>query len=101
MGKSGLTIQKEIEKKAYAKTPLGQAEKKMRAFYMDVELGKLKLTDQDKEKINKIREDNEKWQMEYIERTNNEHRLAVDAKLLESFNEEIALLEQISTANQQ
>jgi hypothetical protein len=46
------------------------------------------------DKINKLRTDNEQWQLDYIDRTNKEHKEAVDNKLIETMSEELVLLKE-------
>jgi uncharacterized protein YicC (UPF0701 family) len=92
MSKSVLTIHKEIEKAAYAKSPLGQIEKKLNKFYQEMKHSGKKLPEDISHKIFDIRDAHEKAQMEYIERTNREHREAVDAMLLEAMTKEFALI---------
>ena len=99
MGKSALTIHKEILKKEYEKTPLGQLEKKIRKFYNEVKLNRWILPDDLLKKISDIRNENEKAQLEYIERTNREHREYIDTTLFEAMSKEWTLLEKYQNAD--
>lgn len=94
MSKSVLTIHKEIEKKAYAESPLGKLEKEIGRIYDAFKIKNKKLPEDVAEKIYDIRDENEKWQLEYIERTNREHKEAIDAKLLDSMTRELNILKE-------
>mgnify|MGYP001610017802 CR=1 FL=1 len=91
--KSLLSIQKEMLKKEYDKTELGQLQKKIGKFYNQVKENQWILPDNLLKQVNDIRNENEKAQMEYIERTNREHREYLDQTLLESMSKEWSLLE--------
>ena len=60
MGKSILTIAKEIKRRAYTETPLGQAETELRRFYERVARGQTKLSETDKKRVNVMRTLSEK-----------------------------------------
>jgi hypothetical protein len=94
MSKSGLTIHKEMQKKLYQESELGKVEREITKIYDNLTLKKQQLPEEISKKIFDIRDENEKWQLEYIERTNREHREAVDAKLLESMSKELDILKQ-------
>lgn len=92
MSQSVLTIHREMQKKLYQESPLGKVEKEIGRIYDDLKLKSKELPEDIAKEIYAIREENEKWQLEYIERTNKEHREAIDAKLLESMTRELAIL---------
>lgn len=87
-----LSIHKEIEKRKYAESDLGKAEKELGKIYDSLKIKNSKLPEDIAKKIYDIRDENEKWQTEYIERTNREHKEAVDGKLLESMTKELEIL---------
>jgi len=99
MSKSNLTIYKEVLKKEYAKSPLGLAEKKLREFYDESYLKSNPIPEEILEKIDKIRGDNEKKYLEYIETRQKTDKEWLDDRLLEAMTEEISLLEANSTTN--
>lgn len=92
--KSGLTIHKEIQKAEYAKSPLGQLEKKLGKFYQDLLLKREKLPEDIAKKVYDIRDAHEKAQTQYIEDSQRRDREAVDAMLFDAMNKEWNLLEQ-------
>lgn len=89
-----LSIHKELEKKQYAESPLGKAEREMTKIYDALKLSGKALSEDVAKKIYDVRDENEKWQLEYIERTNREHKEAVDGKLLESMTKELNILKE-------
>lgn len=92
MSKTALTIQKEIIKKEYEKSPLGIIEKKLRAFY-DGLVGKgEKLPEDVAKQIYEIREMNEKRTENYIEERLKHDREAVDNFLLDAMTKEEEIL---------
>lgn len=95
-----LTIHKEIAKAEYAKSPLGQVEKKIAKCMEQTRLKGFVMPELEAKKIYEIRDANEKAQMEYIERTNKEHREAVDIMLLEAMTKELAIWEAFLQNNQ-
>lgn len=93
MSKSILTIHKEMEKKEYAKSPLGKVEKELGQIYDAMRLKNEALPEDIAKQIYDVRDDNEKWQMKYIEDRLKADREAVDAKLLESMSSELDILQ--------
>lgn len=93
MSKSILTVHKEIQKKEYAKSPLGQLEKKLGNFYVEMERSKEKLPEDISKQIYDIRDNNEKSVMAYIEESNKRDREAVDNLLFEAMSKEWKLIE--------
>lgn len=91
---NALSIHKEIEKKKYAESPLGQVEREMTKIYDGLKLKGLVLPESISKMIYDIRDENEKWQLDYIERTNREHKEAINAKLLESMTKELTILKE-------
>lgn len=89
-----LSIHKEIEKKAYAESPLGKAEREITKVYDSLTLSGKKLPEDVSKQIYDLRDENEKWQLAYIERTNREHKEAINNKLLESMTKELEILKQ-------
>ena len=87
-----MTIHKEIEKKEYAKSPLGIVERDLTKVYDELKIQGRKLPENLCREIYKIREDNEKWQMKFIEDSMIEQRKKVDEKLLESMTAELTLI---------
>lgn len=94
MSKSILTIHKEIERKEWEKTPLGQLEKNIRQFYNRMSKNGKRLPEEVAKKVYEIRTENEKIQLEYIERTNREHKEFIDQSLLKSMGEEWELIKE-------
>lgn len=92
MATSILTIHKEIAKKEYAASPLGKTERALTKIYDDLKLKNGSLPESVAKQIYDIRDTNEKWNLAYIERTNKEHREAIDAKLLEAMSKELEIL---------
>jgi len=101
MSKSATTIAKEIEKEAYAKSPIGLAERRITKFYDGMKLKGQALPEDIAKKIYNVRDENEKWQLEYIEQTTKQHRIDVDNKLLESFNKELEIIDEYLKTNSQ
>jgi hypothetical protein len=93
MSKSVLTIHKEIERKEYAASSLGKLEKVIGEIYREMQLKKEALPENIAKEVYDIREENEKWQMQYIDDRLKADREAVDSKLLESMTRELAILE--------
>lgn len=101
MGKSLLTIHKEIERKAYQESPLGKMEKKLRAFYDGVDLKTI--PEPSKEfvgQINAVRSQNEEDQMafnktisERIRAIEEEAREGVDKMLLDAMTKEWEIID--------
>ena len=92
MSKSILTIQKEILKKEYAKSPLGILEKNIGEFYVEMNRKKKKLPEDVAKQIYDIRDGNEKAVMKYIEDSQKRDREAVDSLLLEAMSKEWDLI---------
>lgn len=92
MGKSILTIHKEIEKQAHAKSPLGQLEKKLRTFYDSMVMKREKLPEHLAKEIYNIREENEKRTMEYIDERLKKDRDAVDEFLMDAMTRELEII---------
>lgn len=91
---NALSIHKEIEKKNYAESPLGKIEREITKIYDAMKLSSTALPEDVAKKIYDIRDENEKWQLDYIERTNREHKEAVNNKLLESMTKELGILKE-------
>jgi hypothetical protein len=89
-----LSIHKEIEKKKYAQSPLGKVERELTKIYDALKLKNGKLSEELAHKVYDIRDENEKWQMKYIEDRIKADREAVDAKLLDSMTRELNLLKE-------
>jgi len=95
-----LSVHKELAKKAHAESDLGKLEKRISQFWDNVYLKDLKLPQEFVDKVNKIRTDNEQAQLDYIEKTNKEHREWIDQSLKKAMSEEAKLLDEFeSTAN--
>lgn len=92
MGKTVLSIHKEIEKKRYAESPVGKMERELTKIYDSLKLKNQKLPEDIAEQVYNIRDENEKWHLDYIARMNRERSEAIEAKLLESFTKEVELL---------
>lgn len=92
MSKSALTIQKEIIKKEYEKSPLGLMEKELRAFYDGFVTRGEKLPEEFAKQIYEIREENEKRTEAYIDERLKLDREAVDGFLLEAMTKEKEVL---------
>lgn len=92
MSKSALTIQKEIIKKEYEKSPLGLMEKELRAFYDSLVTKGEKLPEEFAKQVFDIREANEKRTMDYVDERLKIDREAVDGFLLESMTKEKEVL---------
>ncbi len=93
MGKSMVSIHRELEKEAYKKTPLGIVEGRIAVAYKELQEKGIAPTHAVALKINKIRKDNEDAQLAYIDKTNREHKIAVDKMLLKSMSAELKVLE--------
>lgn len=92
MSKSALTIQKEIIKKEYEKSPLGIIEKELRAFYDGMVTKGEKLPEEFAKQVFEIREENEKRTEAYIDERLKLDREAVDGFLLEAMTREKEVL---------
>lgn len=92
MSKSVLTIEKEILKKEYEKSPLGQIEKKLRAFYDGMVTKGEVLPEEIAKKVYDIREENEKRTMEYVDDRLKQDRETVDNFLLDAMTREEEVL---------
>lgn len=92
MGKSVLTIHRELAKKEHAKSPLGKLEKELSRFYDEMILKKKQLPEEFAEQIYDIRDNQEQWMLDYIERTNLEQKKAIDDKLFESMTKELEVI---------
>lgn len=90
---SALGIHKEILRQEYAKTEVGKAEAKLKEFYGNLKKKGEALPEEIAEQVYNIREANEQAQLEYIKQSEKENREKVDQILLDSFNKEIAILE--------
>jgi hypothetical protein len=93
MSKSMMTIHKEIEKKEYAKSPLGLLEKKISAFYDKMVMAQKKLPENLAKEVYDIRDKQEKKYMEYLELRMVEDKKHIDSLLEEAFIKELAILE--------
>jgi hypothetical protein len=93
MSKSILTIHKEVEKKEYEKTPLGQAEKKLRAFYDEAYLKDNPIPEDILKQIDTIREEQAKKYDDYIQERMRIDKEWIDTELLNAMTREISLLE--------
>lgn len=91
---TALSIQKDLLKREYANSPLGKVEREITKIYDSLKLKESQLPEDIAKQIYDIRDENEKWQLAYIERTNKEHKEAVDGKLLESMTKELDILKQ-------
>lgn len=80
MSKTALTIQKEIIKKEYEKSPLGLIEKKLRAFYDGLVVKNEKLPEDVAKEVYELRDMNEKRVENYIE-----ERLKIDRETVDNF----------------
>lgn len=87
-----LKIHKEIAKKEYAESALGKVERELTRIYDNLKITKSALPEEIAKQVYDIRDENEKWNLDYIERTNKEHREAIDAKLLEAMSKELEIL---------
>lgn len=94
MGKSTLTLNKEIAKEKYYATPLGQREKKIGKFYLLLETNKKKLPEKLAKKVFEIRAALEKDILAYVERTKKEHAEEESRLLTESFDKEIEVIDE-------
>lgn len=92
MSKSILTINKEIERKAYFETPLGKVEKALRKFYDELKLKSSKLPEDVAKQVYDIRDANEKAITEYMAKASKEHREAVDKLLFDAMSKELELV---------
>lgn len=92
MSKTLLTIEKEIIKKEYEKSPLGIIEKELRKVYDGYTLTGTALPEDVAKQVYDIREENEKKTGEYIETRLKHDREAVDNLLLEAMTKELELL---------
>lgn len=90
---SALTIHKHILKREYEKSPLGQAEKKIRQHMDSIKLGRRDISDEDLKAISAIRNENEAKIEAYIKERNRLDREAIDNMLLESMSKELVILE--------
>jgi hypothetical protein len=88
-----LTIHREIEKKEYEKSVLGQLEKRIRNFYDEMILKKKQMPEDLAKEIYDIRDSQEKRYMEYIDMRNVEDRKAIDSMLEDAFNKELAVID--------
>ena len=93
MLKSGLTIHKEIQKKEYEKSPLGKVERALTKIYDKMRLENKALPENIAKKVYDTRDENEKWQMKYVDDRTRADREAVDEKLLESMSKELDILQ--------
>ena len=92
MSRSLISIHKEIEKKAYRETPLGKVEAEIGKIYSDLKAKGARLPESVCKEIFDIRTGNEKDQLAYIERTNREHKEAVDEMLLKAMSKELKVI---------
>lgn len=90
---TALSIQKRLIRDEYNKSPIGQAEKKLKGLYDAMVLNGQKLPEDIAKIVFELRDKNEKAQMSYIEEAQKRDREAIDSMLMESFNEEIKILE--------
>ncbi len=89
-----MTIHKELEREKWEATPLGQKEVRLKKFYKSMQNDKKVLPEDYAKRIYDIRDAHEKEQLAYIEKTEKEQALAVDAMLAVSFDKEIAVIEE-------
>lgn len=99
MSKSLLTIHKEIEKKEYAKSPLGLIEKELGNFYAELKKFGTTLPEDVAKQIYDIRDENEKAQIKYIEDSQRRDREYVDNLLLEAMTKEMTILNKYKNDN--
>ncbi len=91
--KAATTIHKEILKKDYAASPIGQLESKIGKIYEYFAKNKIRPPKDIVDRINAIRTKNEEDQMAYIEQSQRENREKVDELLSTAFTEELGVLE--------
>jgi hypothetical protein len=89
---SVLTIHKEIEKKEYEKSPLGQLEKKLRKFYDSLVIKKKKLPENLAKEVYDLRTAHEKKYMDYLDERVKKDKEAIDVMLSEAFTKELEIL---------
>lgn len=97
MSKSILTLEKEVLKKEYAKSPLGIAEKKLRSLYDGYQLSGYRPVEETMKQVDEIRTENERRVQEYVDLRQKTDKEAIDDMLLEAFTKEITLLESSRT----
>lgn len=96
MAKSNLAIHKEIEKKKYNESPLGQIEKKLRKFYDNCILTKTQLPENLAKEVYDLRTFNENRTKDYIDERLKKDRDQVDDFLLETMTKELAIIEKFN-----
>lgn len=95
MPKSVTTIHREIQKREYAKSPLGLVEKELGEIINDLRTGKLpKLPEDISEKIYNIREQNEKVVPEYVKKRLQIDREYIDNLLFVAMSSELKILKE-------
>lgn len=96
---SALTIHKEIEKKAYAESPIGKLERKLTKFYDGMKLGNKVLPEEFAKQIYDIRDQHEKDQMSYIDMTLKRDKDATEKMLFDTFTKEIEVINKYQKIN--
>lgn len=81
-----------MQKREYAKTPLGITERKLTKIYDEMRLSNKSLPEDVSKKIYDIRNANEQAQKDYIDMTLKRDKKAVDDMLLESMTNELGIL---------
>lgn len=96
---STLTIHKEIEKKAYAQSPLGKLERQLTKFYDGLKLSNKALPEDVAKQIYDIRDKHEKDQMDYIDMTLKRDKEANEKMLFDSFTKELEVINKYQKIN--
>jgi hypothetical protein len=89
---SGLTIQKEIQKKEYEQSPLGKLDRQIHKIYDDMILHKEALSEPVAKQIYDLRDKHEKEEQAYIDMTLKRDKDAVDKMLFDTFTKELEIL---------
>lgn len=92
MTRTLLSIEKEILKKEYAKSPLGIAERKITKFYDDLIAKKEALPEPIAKQVYDIRDENEKKTEKYIDDRVKIDKETIDEFLLESMTKELEII---------
>ena len=87
-----IQIQKEIEKKEYANSPVGKLEREMTKFYDEMKVTGKALPEDVAKKIYDIRDENEKKHKEYIDMTLQRDKDAINELLINSFTRELEII---------
>lgn len=96
---SGLTIRKEIEKKAYAESPLGKLERQLTKFYDGMKLSNKALPEEYAKEIYDIRDQHEKDEMAYIEMSLKRDKEANEKMLFDAFTKELEVINKYQKIN--